>query len=314
MITVDTVTKQDRELAPPDRTGGSRPTRRDVLKFGSAGWAAVALSAVGLGTKAVTAQVLDVYLPEGDGPFPVVVNFHAGGFAFGDKGDVPAKVGDAQLGAGYAVVGVGYRLSGEATFPAAVLDARAAVRFLRGNADAYRLDPDRIAAFGQSAGGNLAAMLGTTGDDAPFDDASLGNADVSNEVQVVVDWFGPTDFGLLDAQGCPPEAQTYGLPDSIAAAYLGAPVGSSPELVAQANPITYLDGSEPPFLIQKGDQDCTVAIENTKMLADALSAAGVEVEYDLLAGGGHGDTGNTPVFESEENVDRIVAFLDAHMR
>ncbi len=235
-------------------------------------------------------QLLDIYLPEGDGPFPVVVNFHAGGFTFGDKGEVPTKVGNALLDAGYAVVGVGYRLFGEATFPAAVLDARAAVHFLRANADAYRLDPDRIAAFGQSAGENLAAMLGTTGDDAPFDDASLGNADVSNEVQLVIDWFGPTDFGQLDAQakaqGCPAADQTYGSADSIAAACLGAPIGSVPELVSEANPITYLNGSEPPFLIQKGDQDCTVAIENTKMLADALSAAGVDVEYDLLAGGG----------------------------
>lgn len=198
-----------------------------------------------------------------------------------------------------------------------VLDARAAVRFLRANADAYRLDPDWIAAFGESAGGNLPAMLGTTGDDTSFNDASLGNTDVANEVQVVVDWFGPTDFGLLDAQAktqsCPAEAQTYGSPYSIAAAHLGAPVASAPELVAEANPITYLDSSEPPFLIQKGDQDCTVAIENTKMPADALSAAGVEVEYDLLAGGGHGDTGTTPVFESAENVERVVTFLDAHL-
>ena len=352
MITVDTITNESGQLAPPDGVVGIGPTRRDVFKLG---WA-VALGAVGLGTKPVGAQdatpaastpdgavptgmdarfdatpafadvayadasvtqLLDIYLPEGEGPFPVVINFHAGGFAFGDKGDIPATVGDALLDAGYAVVGVGYRLSAEATFPAAVLDARAAVRFLRANAAAYRLDPDRMAAFGQSAGGNLAAMLGTTGDDAPFDDASLGNADVSNEVQVGIDWFGPTDFGQLDAQakaqGCPAADQTYGRADSIASAYLGAPVESSPELVVAANPITYIDGSEPPFLIQKGDQDCTVAIENTKMLADALGEVGVEVEYDLLAGAGHGDTGETPVFESEENVARVVAFLDAHL-
>ena len=356
MITVDTITKRYGQLAPPDGAGESRPTRRDVLKVGSAGWVAILLGAVGLGATSAGAQdatpgtnppgdavstgmdesfgatpafadvayadasatqVLDIYLPQGAGPFPMVANFHAGGFAFGDKSEIPARAGAALLDAGYAVVGVGYRLSDEATFPAAVLDARAAVRFLRANADAYRLDPDRIAAFGQSAGGNLAAMLGTTGDAAAFDDASLGNADVSNEVQLVIDWFGPTDFGLLDAQakaqGCPAEAQTYGRPDSIAAAYLGAPVGSSPELVAEANPITYLDGSEPPFLIQGGDQDCTVAIESPRMLADALSAAGTEVEYDLLTGAGHGDTGVSPVFESKENVERVVAFLDAHL-
>jgi acetyl esterase/lipase len=263
-------------------------------------------------------QTLDIYLPAGDGPFPVVVNFHAGGFKFMDKMAIPGAIGAALLEAGYAVVGVDYRLSGEATFPAAVLDARAAVRFLRANAAEYQLDPDRFAAFGQSAGGNLAAMLGTAAESEAFDDASLGNADISNAVQAVVDWFGPTDFGLLDAQaqaqGCPASDQTHGSASSFESAYLGAPVESSPDLVAQANPITYVDGSEPPFLIQKGDQDCTVAIENTKMLADALDAAGVTVAYDLLAGVGHGDTGSTPVFESEENIQRVIDFLDAYLK
>lgn len=263
-------------------------------------------------------QQLDIYLPAGDGPFPVVLNLHAGGFKFGDKGMIPGTLGQALLDAGYAVVGVNYRLSGEAPFPAAVLDARAAVRFLRTNAAAYKLDPDRIAAFGQSAGGNLAAMLGTAAESTAFDDASLGNPEASSVVQVVVNWFGPTDFGQMDAQaaaqGCAASDQTHGAASSFESAYLGAPVATSPELVAQANPISYIDGSEPPFLVQKGEQDCTVAVENTKMLADALQAAGVTVEYTLLAGVGHGDTGSTPVFEGEENIQRVLAFLDAHLK
>jgi acetyl esterase/lipase len=263
-------------------------------------------------------QTLDIYLPEGEGPFPVVMNFHAGGFKFMDKTAIPGNIGAAILDAGYALVGVDYRLSGEATFPAAVLDARAAVRFIRANAAEYNLDPDRIAAFGQSAGGNLAAMLGTAAESDAFDDASLGNADVANAVQAVVNWFGPTDFGLMDeqaaAQGCPASDQTHSSAESFESAYLGAPVASSPELVAQANPITYIDGSEPPFLIQKGDQDCTVAVENTKMLADALDAAGVTVNYDLLSGVGHGDTGDTPVFESEENIQHVIDFLNLYLQ
>lgn len=263
-------------------------------------------------------QLLDIYLPAGDGPFPVVVNLHAGGFKFGDKGMIPGALGQALLDAGYAVVGVNYRLSDEAPFPAAVLDARAAVRFLRANAAAYQLDPDQIAAFGQSAGGNLVAMLGTAAESTAFDDAGLGNADVSSAVQAVINWFGPTDFGQMDAQaaaqGCAASDQTHSEASSFESAYLGAPVATSPELVAQANPITYIDGSEPPFLVQKGDQDCTVAVENTGMLADALQAAGVSVAYDLLAGVGHGDTGSAPVFESEQNIQRVVAFLDAHLK
>lgn len=263
-------------------------------------------------------QKLDIYLPQGIGPFPVVVNFHAGGFKFGDKTSIPGKVGQALLDAGYAVVGINYRLSGEAPFPAAVLDARAAIRFLRANAAQYKLDPDRMAVFGQSAGGNIAAMVGTTGDGAPFDDASLGNASVSNRVKAVVNWFGPTDFGQMDAQakaqGCSANDQTHSSASSFESAYLGATVASSPDLVAKANPITYIDAKDPPFLVQKGDQDCTVAVENTKMLADALKAAGAPVEYDSLAGTGHGDTGSAPAFESDANVKRVVTWLDAHVK
>lgn len=263
-------------------------------------------------------QKLDIYLPQGNGPFPVVINFHAGGFKFGDKSMIPGKVGQALLDAGYAVVGVDYRLSGEAPFPAAVLDARAAVRFLRANAAQYKLDQDRIAAFGQSAGANLAAMLGTAADSTTFDDASLGNVNVSSAVKAVVDWFGPHDFDKLDeqakAQGCSTSNQTHSEASSFESAYLGAAVASSADLVTKANPISYIDAKDPPFLVQKGDQDCTVAIQNTKDLADALQAAGVPVEYDLLAGAGHGDTGSTLVFESDANVKRVVDWLNAHVK
>ena len=262
-------------------------------------------------------QKLDIYLPQGNGPFPVVVNLHAGGFKFMDKSAIPGTIGQALLAAGYAVVGVDYRLSGEAAFPAAVLDVRAAIRFLRANATQYQLDPNRVAAFGQSAGGNLAAMLGTTGTSTAFDEASLGNASVSSAVQAVVDWFGPTDFGQMDAQakaqGCDASAQTHSDASSFESAYLGASVAAAPDLVAKANPITYIAGQPaagvPPFLVQKGDQDCTVAIANTKMLADALQAAGATVEYDLLAGVGHGDTGSAPVFEGAANIQRVITFL-----
>jgi acetyl esterase/lipase len=263
-------------------------------------------------------QTLDLYLPDGDGPFPVVVNIHAGGFRFGDKSMVPGVVGQALLDAGYAIASIDYRLSGEASFPAAVLDAKAAVRFLRANAAEYDLDPGKFAAFGQSAGGNLAAMLGTSGDVAGFDDPSLGNADVTSRVQAVINWFGPTDFGQMDAQaaaqGCSAQDQTHSAAESFESAYLGAAVGDSPELVQQANPITYISPDDPPFLVQKGDQDCTVPVENTKMLADALSAAGLDVRYDLLPGTGHGDTGDTPVFESADNIQVVLDFLNAKLQ
>ena len=265
------------------------------------------------------AQVLDLYVPEGTGPFPVVVNIHPGGFFSGDKDMVPGTTGKALLQAGYAIASINYRLSGEGKFPAAVLDAKAAVRFLRANAAKYNLNPDKIAAFGQSAGGNIASMLGTTGDVAEFDDPSLGNDGVSSRVQAVINWFGPTDFAQMDAQakaqGCAASDQTHSNANSFESQYLGTAVSGAPELVKQANPITYISEDDPAFLVQKGDQDCTVPIESTKMLADALSAAGLDVRYDLLEGVGHGDGfgGSTPVFESESNIQTVLDFLNTKL-
>ena len=95
---------------------------------------------------------------------------------------------------GYAVVSVNYRLSGEAVFPAAVQDLKAAIRWLRANGREYRLDPMRIAACGGSSGGNMAAMVGLTANVREFDDANLGDPGIPAHVQAIVDWFGPMDF------------------------------------------------------------------------------------------------------------------------
>jgi len=141
-----------------------------------------------------------------------VIYFHPGAFMFGDKTDIPDSTGKALLKDGYALVGVNYRLSGEAKFPAAVQDAKASARFLRANAAEYDLDPDNFVAWGASAGGNLAALVGVSDGAAYFDDPSLGNPGVSGGVEAVIDWFGPTNFGLLDeqakAQGSPASDQT----------------------------------------------------------------------------------------------------------
>ncbi len=263
-------------------------------------------------------QKLDLYLPPGDGPFPVVVNIHGGGFKLGDKSMVDAKLGQTLLDNGYAIASIDYRLSGEAPFPAAVLDAKAAIRFLRANAATYNLNPDKIAAFGQSAGGNLASMLGTSGDVPEFDDPALGSPGTSSRVQAVINWFGPNDFSQMDAQakaqGCSSSDQGHNAADSFESLYLGVAVPDAPELVQQANPMSYITPDDPPFLIQKGDQDCTVPIENTKMLADALASAGLKAQYDLLTGAGHGDGWFSTIFQSEKNIQRLLGFLDENLK
>jgi acetyl esterase/lipase len=255
-------------------------------------------------------QTLDLFLPTGTGPFPLVVNIHGGGFRMGSKEMLDAPIARELLKNGIAVASINYRLSGEAKFPAAVQDAKAAVRYLRANALKLKLNPNRFLAFGQSAGGNLASLLGTSSGVAEFEDAKLGNAKTSSRVHGVIDWFGPVDFLQLDkhaaAQGCTPDHDLATSPES---SYLGAAIQTVPELAKKANPITYLDPTDPPFLLQKGDKDCFIAFAQSQLFFEALQKAGIASVFETMKGAGHGDMGlTTPLFSSSTNVTRVVAF------
>jgi acetyl esterase/lipase len=256
-------------------------------------------------------QKLDLYIPEGDGPFPVVLNLHPGGFMVGDKSNPAA--GDTLLAKGYAVASIDYRLSAEATAPAQIEDAKAAVRWLRASAEEYGLDPQRIAAFGQSAGGNLAALLGTSCGAADIEGAELGNAEQSSCVQAVVDWFGPIDFLQMDSQfagtSCTANHDEATSPESMV---IGGPIQENPELVAQVNPVTYVSAEAPPFLIQHGTVDCNVPPQQSQLLYDALvPAIGADsVTLTFIDGAGHGG----PQFTEAANLELLVAFLDQHLK
>lgn len=269
------------------------------------------------------AQRLDIYLPaEGSGPFPVTLRIHGGGFEIGDKDDLYLPPWLGALDCGYAVVSVNYRLSGEALFPAAVQDVKAAVRWLRAHASEHRLDARRIAAVGDSAGGNLAAMLATSDGERLFDDPGLGDPAESAAVQAAVDWYGPIDFSSMDEQrevnALPPAPPPLGLPPgpppsgSFEASYLGAPLAEVPELVRAANPATYLHSGIPPILIQHGSADPLVPVQQSIEFAELIEqCAGTgRCELDILDGAGHG----TPEFETPENMDRVFMFLAKHLR
>ena len=227
-------------------------------------------------------QKLDLYLPQGGDKLPLIVYIHGGAFRMGDKSQgVPLDC----LEQGYAVASINYRLSGEALFPAQIEDCKAAVRWLRANAVKYRLDPDRFAARGESAGGHLCAMLGTTGGIKEFDVGE--NLDISSRIQVVVDYFGPTDFLQMDAHRLP-NGQVHNTPDSPESLFIGGPIQENKDKVAKANPITYVTKDDPPFLIVHGDADPLVPHHQSELLAAALKAAGVPVTFYTAKGGGHG--------------------------
>lgn len=264
------------------------------------------------------AEKLDLYLPnEGSGPFPLIIEIHGGGFMLGDKsGDIAPML--EGLKRGYAVASISYRLSGEAIFPAAVNDVKAAIKFLRANAAKYRLKADRFATWGGSAGGNLSAMAATSGDQASLVDPSLGNAGVSDAVQAAVDWFGPLYFSTMDEQfKALGTSGVMGPTDSASSAeskYLGAVVGTAAAqaLVERASPLSYLSAKTPPMYIQHGSADRNVPITQSRILAERLAAAigADKVVFETIEGAGHG----TPQFDEAANAAKILDFLDKYLK
>jgi len=225
---------------------------------------------------------LDLYLPPVSGPRPLVVWVHGGGWYAGSKDHCLAV---SLTDRGYAVASINYRLSHEALFPAQIHDCKGAVRWLRAHAAEYGLDSGRVGAWGDSAGGHLVALLGTSGDVAELEGAVGGNLDQSSRVQAVCDWYGPTD--MLQIGGSPSEID-HDAPDSAEARLFGGPIHEKRDLVRLANPITFLRPDAPPFLIVHGDRDPIVPLHQSEILADALRAAGVPVTFLTVAGAGHG--------------------------
>lgn len=228
-------------------------------------------------------QRLDLYLSNATAPTPLIVWIHGGAFRMGSKEDrVPLEY----VAAGYAVASINYRLSQHAIFPAQIEDCKAAVRWLRAHADRFGIDPERFGAWGESAGGHLVAMLGTTGATRQFDVGAY--LDQPSRVQAVADHFGPTDFLQMDSQRLP-DSMVHDTPDSPESELVGGPIQQHPERVAFANPITYVTPDAPPFLIVHGDRDPLVPYHQSELLAAALCQAGVETIFYTVRGEGHGN-------------------------
>jgi acetyl esterase/lipase len=264
-----------------------------------------------------SAQKLDIYWPaEGNGPFPVVVSIHGGAFMGGDKRDIQLTPMLSVLERGYALVGVNYRMSGEAKFPALVHDIKAAIRWMRANAEKYLLDPQKIATWGGSAGGYLSLMAGVTAGIRELDDPSLGNAGQPDHVQAVISWFPPTDFLKMDEQLAesgflPPPQFAHSGENSPESLLLGQKITEILELAHLANPETYLRPGLPPFFIQHGKMDDVVPYQQSLHFAQKLAAiAPQSITHEVLPHARHAD----PAFETPQNVQKVLDFLDRSLR
>jgi acetyl esterase/lipase len=241
---------------------------------------------------------LDLVRPVGDGPHPCVVVLHGGAWKYGHRRDV-ATFAEQLARKGFAAAAVSYRLAPKNKWPAQIEDCKTAVRFLRANAEKYGIDPQRIGAMGFSAGGHLAALLGTTGPDAGFDGTLYDEH--SSCVQCVVDFFGPADLCLF--------CEAPGIEAAYFRPLLGARFQEKPELYKKASPIEHVSKDAPPFLIIHGTADLIVPVIHSERLHEKLTQAGVPSELITVKGVGHGWGGDNALRTTEAAVE----FLTKHL-
>ena len=229
---------------------------------------------------------LDLYLPASPaGPVPVVVHVHGGGWRRGSRRHPLPALGDGfyqgLAASGIAVAAVDYRLSGEARYPAAVDDVRAAVAWARSALPGYGVTPGPLVLWGDSAGGHLAlltaltstGLTGTELDNTGLDNTGLGSTGVDG----VVAWFPVTDLTAMPGDD----------PGTREALFLGAPPSRVPDLARAASPITHVHAGAPPVLLMHGDSDTMVPADQSIRLAAALTDAGATATLELVPGASH---------------------------
>jgi acetyl esterase/lipase len=233
-------------------------------------------------------------------PMPAVIYIHGGGWVAGTYKNSPIL----QLaGAGYFAASIEYRLAAEAKWPAQIQDCKLGMRWVRANAATYGIDPNHIGAWGDSAGGHLAACLATMAGVKEYE-GDGGCPGVSSAVEAAVDFFGPIDFSN--------PAVRYN-----AKALLGVSFEQDPKLWKSASPLTYLQAGDAPVFIAHGDSDRIVRLANSVELDAALTAAGVPHQFLIVKNADHGfrpvpGTAISPSYHEIQVTAR--AFLDKYLK
>ena len=227
---------------------------------------------------------LDIYLPQQAAtPFPIVVWIHGGGWQNGSKESVN---GTWLLQKGFGIVSINYRLTDKAIHPGQINDCKAAIRWLRANANKYNVDPDRIGVFGSSAGGHLAALVGSSVNVLELEGNVGGNLNFSSTVQAVCDWYGPANF--MTICGTVPPTSNHCDAASPEGKLIGGDLRTNPEKCKSVSPITYVSKDDPPFLIMHGTADGTVPFTQSVELDSAYKSIGHDVTFIPQPGAGHG--------------------------
>ena len=251
-------------------------------------------------------QTLDLALPlkrTNDKPLPVIAYIHGGAWRAGCKNGGLNRLHDYLKTGQYAGVTIGYRLSQHAKWPAQVHDCKAAIRWIRANAKKYNLDANRIAVHGTSAGGHLVAMLGTSAGVEAMDGSIGPHTDQSTRVQCVIDYYGPTNFLRMNDFESRIDHDAADSPESQ---LIGGAIQENKKRTLTADPISYVDKGDAPFLIMHGTKDMLVPYNQSVLLHNALKKAGVRSALLTVDGGGHsGGKGVLP--------ERFRTFIEFHL-
>ncbi len=248
-------------------------------------------------------QTLDLYIPKTktESPHPVVLWIHGGAWRKGSK-DRPGRALKA-AGLNCAIVSINYRLTPEKGWPAQIHDCKAALRWVKANAKQYHLDADRIVVWGASAGGHLVTFMGTTQNHPELDGALGSHIDQSTSVKAVINFFGPTDFLVMNQQGSSMDHNAASSPEGQ---LLGGEVSALKARAKIASPFHQLSKDDAPILTVHGTKDSLVPYLQGKALDEKLDALKVPSVLLTVLDGGHG-SGFGP------SVDKaVVKFLKHH--
>jgi acetyl esterase/lipase len=243
--------------------------------------------------------LLDLYVPgEGTATGAAIVYIHGGGWAVGTRRRFgrtfvpwsPTPL-DLLAQAGFVVATVDYRLSGEAQFPAQLHDVKAAIRWVRGNAEPLGVDPARMITWGESAGGHLAMLAALTGDHAQLEGSVGDHLDQSSAVCGVIDWYGPMNLLSVGSQHPAGSDKRPDEAGSWESTMVGAPLQCDPARTLAASPISYVHAGAPPAQIHHGTADTFVPFAQSVEFAEALRAAGGSVDFVEVEGADHFWTG-----------------------
>lgn len=240
---------------------------------------------------------LDVYVPEGEGPHPAILAVHGGAWRSGSK-FVWFRHARKLARAGFVVVAINYRKAPMFQFPAQLYDCKAAIRWMRKNSDEYKIDPEQIGAIGYSAGGHLAAMLGTTDREDGLEGSHIPeDQEISTRIQAVASGGAVCEFSWIDEKS---RALCY---------WLGKTRGDAPEVYKRASPISYVTPDDPPFYFFHGGKDWVVPDSSPKAMHAQLQKQSVNSKYES-----YDDMGHMALFSHMEAMDPVIDFFNSTLK